>query len=129
MLIAIDNTLFVVLTGQEYPGLCKKQTVKWIALFYLLLNAFFSYIKIEGTIYIVRHGVGSEFYRTPVGIGDLVWGKVIDFFWMILNAFVPFIIAYVRMKNEPPLEFKIAAPTPTYVDNSPNNGETTPLTA
>ena len=62
------------------------------------------------------NGVGSKFYRTEIFGGKLLVGKLVDYFWMPLNAFIPLGIAWVRAINEDPLTITISIPTPIYVD-------------
>lgn len=118
VLVAVQNTVFVIMTGQKYPSVglkCEKQ-VALAAKIYLVLLFIASFFKIQGTIYIVMNGVGSKFYRTEIFGGKLLVGKLVDYFWMPLNAFIPLGIAWVRAINEDPLTITISIPTPIYVD-------------
>jgi hypothetical protein len=51
---------------------------------------------------------------TPAG-STMVIGKVIDFIWMIFNAFLPVVISFIRYKSEPALIFTIDLEKPKIV--------------
>jgi len=114
--IAIQNAAFVIMTGQTYPkiGLTNRKQVALAAKIYLILLFIASFLKIQGTIYIVKNGLGSKFYKTKVFGGKLLMGKLIDYFWMPLNALVPLGIAWARACHEDPLTIQISIPTPDY---------------
>eukprot|EP00536_Pseudo-nitzschia_multiseries_P005054 jgi/Psemu1/254143/estExt_Genewise1Plus.C_910044 len=116
VLIALQNVLYVIMTGQSYPnfGLGNEKSVAIFCYLYLAVLFVVSYYKIQGTIYIVKNGVGSPFYLEPSGVFGLLKGQVIDKIWMFVNALVPFVFAFVRAKSEDPLNFEITIPTPTY---------------
>jgi hypothetical protein len=136
ILVAVQNTMHVIILGESYPylNLSTVQTTR-LAKTYLVLNCLISSVKIWATTYIINHGVGPDLYKAQSGIGDLVWGRIIDIIWMIFNAILPFFISFVRMQDEAPIEFEISLPaTPTHNVNKLSSGEygkatreTTPL--
>ena len=126
--VAITNTLYVLQTGQSYPTIpiSKSQTAV-IASFYLILNLAISSVKIYATILIVLPGRGPDFYKHPTFIPGMVLGKLVDTLWMIMNAVIPFGIAYVRMLNEEPITIVFAQNTPIYEGAQAQATETTNL--
>mmetsp|Transcript_25074 Transcript_25074/g.69161 ORF Transcript_25074/g.69161 Transcript_25074/m.69161 type:complete len:355 (+) Transcript_25074:217-1281(+) len=123
VLVAIDNFMYVLLTNQTYPRsrLPLKTTtqVRACAATYLLCNLVVAGFKLYGTAYIVATGYGPPLYLREVreledGEGSLKMGKVIDTFWMLFNAVIPFLIATVRAQHEAPMNFEITTPPPIY---------------
>eukprot|EP00537_Pseudo-nitzschia_pungens_P012467 CAMPEP_0172382334 /NCGR_PEP_ID=MMETSP1061-20121228/296_1 /TAXON_ID=37318 /ORGANISM="Pseudo-nitzschia pungens, Strain cf. pungens" /LENGTH=278 /DNA_ID=CAMNT_0013110177 /DNA_START=387 /DNA_END=1223 /DNA_ORIENTATION=- len=115
VLIAVDNTIFVILTEQSYPKLYlpDRRKVAYTAYVYLALNLVASSFKIKGTWYIVMHGVGSPFYLTDGPFG-LKMGQVVDVVWMPLNAVIPLFIAWGRAICEKPIKIQFTSPPPNY---------------
>jgi len=132
ILVAFQNTFYVIMTGQSYPTLgMSKGGTKCFAWTYLIGLVAISAFKIWGTIYIVTEGTGSPLYKTPVDFwpGKL-WGQMIDYVWMLFNAIIPFFIALVRSRNETPLTFEVTCPKPNYEGGDSEGdsvGETTSL--
>jgi hypothetical protein len=48
---------------------------------------------------------------------EMAVGQVVDVVWMIFNALLPMIIAAVRARSEPPLEFTIDLCKPNFVES------------
>eukprot|EP00527_Entomoneis_sp_CCMP2396_P007723 CAMPEP_0198141592 /NCGR_PEP_ID=MMETSP1443-20131203/4578_1 /TAXON_ID=186043 /ORGANISM="Entomoneis sp., Strain CCMP2396" /LENGTH=221 /DNA_ID=CAMNT_0043804391 /DNA_START=88 /DNA_END=753 /DNA_ORIENTATION=- len=134
VLVAVQNTLYVVMTGHSYRFACfnldTARTAR-IAWTYLILNMCITSVKLYGTIFIVKHGYGPDLYKQPSFIPGKATGQIIDAVWMLFNAVIPLIIASVRMNNETPLEIEISLPTPIYVGESSSgkSGEAAPLTS
>jgi len=129
IIVAVSNSSQILLTGQSYPSCCLGvKATAIIAIVYLVLNLSISSVKVYATSYIVRHGVGPDFYKIPVGSG-IALGRIIDFIWMIMNAFLPAVIALVRFQNEDPFEVIIRVPIHIYryrdgiVDDGNNTGD------
>lgn len=110
LVVTIMNCAYVYLTGQDYPDYgISASTAATIALTYGVVDFFVTCVKIYGTAFIVT-GNGSPpayfFYDTPFG----TLGSVIDKFYMLTNAVLPPIIAYVRMTEEESIEIKVDGP-------------------
>mmetsp|Transcript_17013 Transcript_17013/g.39073 ORF Transcript_17013/g.39073 Transcript_17013/m.39073 type:complete len:355 (+) Transcript_17013:168-1232(+) len=123
VLVAIDNFLYVLLTKQTYPRsrlpLKTTKQVRACAAAYLLCNLVVAGFKLYGTAYIVATGNGPPLYLRELkeaeeGEESLRLGKVIDTFWMLFNAVIPFLIATVRAQHEAPMTFEITTPPPIY---------------
>lgn len=112
IVIALHNVLYVTLTKETYKFFGKilnadaATKLGWI---YLFLNLLICIPKVGGGIYIVTHGVGPPFYLRK-GIFRTNLGQDVDFVWMLFNAVLPAVIAYVRMINEEPITFDISLP-------------------
>ena len=109
VLVAIQNTLYIILTKQSY--LCFGRPV-WsphiIGIIYLVCNLLISGLKIGAVIFFVANERSPQLYTRPSGIGDLLAGQIIDYFWMLFNAIIPMIIAVVRFRNEDKISFVIS---------------------
>ena len=44
----------------------------------------------------------------PSGIGGMAIGQVLDYLWMLFNAIIPAIMAFVRFLNEDRISFVIS---------------------
>ena len=118
ILVAIQNTMYIIMIGQSYPtlGLSASSTAL-LAKIYLFLLSCISAVKVAATVYIVMYAIGPDFYRWESPIPDMVVGQIVDTIWMLFNAVLPMFIAVVRMNNEDPLTIEISMPTPTYDDH------------
>ena len=109
VLVAFQNTFFVIFTKQSY--LCFGRPV-WsphiLGIIYLVCNLIVSGFKIGATIFIIANGHGPQMYMRPSGIGDLAAGQIIDYLWMLFNAIIPSFIALVRFHNEDKISFVIS---------------------
>ena len=124
ILVATQNTLYIICSGQGYDFLGGTKNTARVAMTYLVLLLIISSFKITATIYVVGHAVGAPWTLKASGIGDLVVGRVVDLIWMVFNAGIPLLVAYIRSKNEAPLEIVITCPNwDDYVDSD----ETAPL--
>jgi len=125
--VVIMNSLFIILSGQSYPsiGLTKGTTTK-LAYAYLICNICVSSIKIGATAFIVQNTVAPNWYKIPSFIPGYCMGMVLDRVWMLFNAVLPIVIAYVRMSNEKPMTITFSVPIPTY-DGDHKSSETTGL--
>jgi len=130
ILVAIQNTLYVIMTGQSYPTVgLSSSTTAVLAKIYLFLLSCISAVKVAATVYIVLNGVGPAFYKKDSPIPGQCVGQIVDKIWMIFNAVLPMCIAFIRMKNEDPLTIEISMPTPTYEGaTAAGKGENAPLT-
>jgi hypothetical protein len=126
LLVAVMNVSYIILTKQDCPSFSiSYQQFSKIALVYLVINGFISAIKIYGTAF-VAFGDGSPpaYFHTLIFTG---WplGKIIDKFWMIMNAILPPIIAYVRSVDEE--EVIVTVSQPKHVYRSETTGEAAQL--
>lgn len=126
VLIAATNTMYVIMSGQTYPtiGLHNPRKIALVAKIYLGLLLFVSYLKIEGSIYIVLYGVSSPFYLRESGIDGLLMGQLIDKGWMLLNAAIPMFIAWVRAHDETPLKIQFSSTVDSESDYTSDPAET-----
>lgn len=126
--VAITNTWYILLTGQSYPTLkLSKSQTAMIARIYLIFNLAISSVKIYATLHTVLSGIGPDFYKYPTFIPGMILGKLVDLIWMIMNAVIPLLIAYVRMSNEEPITIVLTGNTPIYEGARPQATETTKL--
>lgn len=132
MIIAIQNTITVINSRQYYPPIKLLDTpekVSRLAKWYLFPNLIISAVKIYATFYIVaglnpdHPGYGPAFYRRPMF--GMVFGQIIDFIWMVFNAGLPAVIAYIRGKYEDPIV--ITFTPPKCETNACTTSESTPL--
>jgi hypothetical protein len=124
VIIAIMNTMYIVLTGMSYPDICLNRTLtSIIAKIYLVCNLIISTVKIYATAYAVATGTVPDLLKTDVKPG-LKWSKLIDNIWMLFNVLLPLAIACVRMRFEEPLIVEITMPKHGYEGPA---GETTSL--
>lgn len=127
LVITVMNVWYVYLTGQDYLeyGISAK-TAGQIALVYGVVDVFVTLVKIYGTVYIVL-GDGSPpdyfFYPTPVG---MTLGRVIDLFYMLTNAVLPPIIAYIRNVGEEAIKITVDGPAHSHRESDVTS-ETTGL--
>lgn len=125
ILVALQNTMYVLMTGQSYPTInLSAEKTKMVGITYLVLLLGISSIKVWASCYIVANGVGPDFYKKESFIPGLVTGKLVDYVWMLFNAIIPFVIALVRSKNEDSLHLEVTCPKPAYRDAS---GEVDPI--
>ena len=133
LLVAIMNTTQIIYTGQSYPTWNLSETrTKRLAKVYLVVNYIISAIKLSATVNIVATGSAPSYYKQHLfgndgddgddGDDGYVVGQLVDHAWMFMNAILPLIIAWVRMKNEDPLTIKITMPQLDYAE--PNSDET-----
>lgn len=109
LLVAVMNVLYVALNPTlDYSayGISNK-TLAIIAYVYLLLDGFITLVKIYGTVIIVFFGTTPDYFFYEVGSTTL--GRVIDLGYMLFNAFIPLVIAYVRSATEEGLTVKVTA--------------------
>jgi len=125
ILVALQNTMYVLMTGQSYPTInLSAEKTKMVGITYLVCLLAISSIKIWASCFIVANGVGPDFYKRDSFIPGLVNGKLVDYVWMTFNAIIPFVIALVRSKNEDPIHLEATSPKPEYRDTS---GEANPI--
>ena len=99
-----------------------------IARLYLIFNLSISSVKIYATMQMVLNRPrAQDFYKYPTFIPGMVLGKLVDLIWMIMNAVIPLLIAYVRMSNEEPITIVLTRNTPIYEVAKPQATETTNL--
>lgn len=127
LLVAVMNVCYIIVTKQEYPssfGISPQLATK-IAFVYLVINGLVSLVKIYGTVVIVfgKRTPHYFFWTTFLGL-DL--GQVIDLIWMLMNAILPLIIAYVRSVDEENVTVTVGAPHHIYY-RSETTGETAQL--
>ena len=116
VLIAIQNTLFIIDTNTVYHPFGLKQTQK-LAKIYLGTVFFMGFFKISATIYVVMNGVGAKWTLIPTPIPGFKVGRIVDVVWMLVNAILPLLIARFRASQEAQLLITIENEEPTYVDN------------
>ena len=126
ILVAVQNTLYVIMTGKSYINFSTASTTR-IAMTYLFLLLCISAVKVWATVYIVINGVGPDLYKEDSFIPGMVTGQVIDHIWMVFNALIPLFIAIVRMNKELPLEIEFSLPKPTPERSGSEEVETKPL--
>jgi len=131
ILVAVQNTLFVIMTEQSYniktlvlgiPISFSTATTAFLAKLYLGCLLVVSAFKISFTMYVVGNGVGAPVTLIFIDALGMPVGKLTDTVWMIFNAVLPLIIAIIRMSNEEPLEFDISI-----ADSKAGSGEGAPL--
>lgn len=126
LLVAVMNVCYIIVTKQGYPSFgISPQLATKIAFVYLVINGLVSLVKIYGTVVIVfgKRTPRYFFWKTFLGL-DL--GQVIDLIWMLMNAILPLIIAYVRSVDEENVTVTVSAPHHIYY-RSETTGETAQL--
>lgn len=124
VIIAIMNTMYILLTGMSYPDICLNKTVTGIiAKTYLVCNLLISAVKIYATAYAVATGTVPDWLKLFAKPG-LRYAKLIDNIWLLFNVLFPLVIACVRMRIEEPLIVEITMPKTGYEGPS---SETTSL--
>jgi len=125
VMIALQNFLYIVLTGQSYPSInLSAEKAALIGKTYIVLLLLISSVKIWASAYIVMHGVGPAFYLRTDFILDKVNGWWVDKVWMLLNAVIPFFIALFRSRDETPVQIELTCLKPLYRSEG---GETAPI--
>ena len=125
ILVAIQNTIYVVDTQVAYQFLGGLQNTRIVFVIYLISVLTISTAKITSTICVVLYGTTMPFTLNETAISGWVAGRLIDLIWMILNAIIPLFLAFIRAKSEPPLEIDFGMKNPRFVID----GEVTPRTA
>lgn len=121
ILVAFQNTFFILMTGRRgYLG-WSKGGVRCFAWSYMIPLVAISSLKVYGTIYIVQNGVGSPLYTNEDLIEGVKTGKIIDWIWMFYNAVLPLFIAIARASYEDPITFEITLPKPVYEGSDGEN--------
>ena len=127
VLVAIQNTIFILDTNIVYEPLGGIKQTRWAAGMYLFCVLFISSIKITATIYVVRFGVGAPWTLTPSPIEGFVIGRMVDIVWMFFNAILPLFIAWFRSTQDEYLKIEITSEEPSYIESGTE--ETTSLHA
>jgi len=110
VIIAIMNTMYIVLTGMSYPEICfSKRVTGIVARVYLGCNLLISAVKIYATAYAVATGTVPAWLKLFAKPG-LRYAKLIDNIWLLFNVVFPLIIACIRMRFEEPLVVEITMP-------------------
>ena len=116
ILVAVQNTLYVIMTGQDYhvkslvlgiPINLSAATTAKVAKTYLFLLSIIGAVKVSATIYVVGHGYGAPITMQDSPVAGMKVGQLVDSIWMVFNAVLPLIIAFVRMGNEEPLKIEV----------------------
>jgi len=114
VIIAIMNTLYVLLSGQSYPSIKMNQAVTAIVVkIYIVCNMAVSAVKLYATAYAVATGTVPALLLTDV-VPGLAYSKLIDNFWLLFNVLLPLIISFIRMRNEEPLVIEVSMPKHSY---------------
>mmetsp|Transcript_23302 Transcript_23302/g.51854 ORF Transcript_23302/g.51854 Transcript_23302/m.51854 type:complete len:283 (-) Transcript_23302:1352-2200(-) len=113
LLIAFQNAFYVVITGQSYPPYLTAKRTQMVGQAYLAGLTAVGVVKVAGTVHIVTHGVGPDWYKIEF-LHGMVFGKCVDIVWMVFNAVIPFFIAAVRAAHEQPLKIEISCSNPEY---------------
>lgn len=77
------------------------------AIAYIIGTLGISSFKISATIFVVMNGQGAPWTLEPSILPGNCVGQLVDKIWMIFNAVIPLVIAYVRCKADYPLEITI----------------------
>ena len=88
-----------------------------IAGVYIIGNLIISSFKIALSIHVVVKGDASPLTFKKTALPGWVAGRVIDVIWMLFNAVIPFVVAFVRARSEPPLTFEIGMKNPKFIDD------------
>jgi len=115
VLVAIQNTLFVLFTKQGYDVVGGVKNTQIAAKVYLTLLLIVSSMKVSATIYIVMHGKGAPWTLVPSFYKGEPVGWLVDKVWMLFNAVIPLLIAWVRSKNEGTIHITITEDEPKYM--------------
>jgi len=115
VLVAIQNTLYVIDSNVSYDFLGGMTNTRLVAIAYLLGIFAIGSVKVSATIFVVQNGRGAPWTLEPAPIGDQVVGQLVDKVWMVFNAVLPLIISFVRSQNEYPLNISVTSEEPNYV--------------
>ena len=126
--VTIQNTTYVLETKVAYQRLGGLQGTRLAIHIYLVCNVIISTIKLYLTSYVVL-GLGLTSDKEEDGVhyghtyppwalhkvtSNMVVGEVVDIIWMFFNAFLPFVISFVRSRFEPGLVFTIDLQRPKF---------------
>lgn len=115
VLVAIQNTLFIIDSNIVYPSLGGIKKTRMAAITYLCCVLFIGFFKIRATIYVVQNAKGADWTLKDSPIPNWKVGQLVDRIWMIINAIMPLGISYYRSKNEAAIKFTITSEEPSYV--------------
>jgi hypothetical protein len=111
LIVAILNTAYIIETKSSHSFLGGLQGTRITAFTCLTGNLIVSSIKACFSAFVVFGLGGDNIYPQwalqKVAGSEKGIGQVVDVVWMIFNALLPMIIAAVRARSEPPLEFTI----------------------
>lgn len=109
ILVALENVLFINLTGVEYPFLGKRGTriASWL---YFVVTAPLTLFK----IYVAFTALIGEKIDHFMTIGHAV-----DLAWMVLIAFMPIIFAQLGRKTEAHLKITVERDSIAWKDKGP----------
>lgn len=117
ILIAFHNAGFVWDSNIAYKFLGGPENglrnTRIVIVVYLIGQVTISIAKVYTAIYIVAYGRVAAWTLQPVG--PVVSGQVVDWIWMLFNAIIPLIIAFIRSRNEAPLVISVSQKT-IYLD-------------
>jgi len=109
ILVALENVLFINLTGVEYPfvGLQGTRILSWL---YFAVVAPLTVFKIY-VAYTALIGHKIDHF--------MVVGRVVDFLWMILVAFMPILFSQVGRKTESHVKITFERDSIAWKDKGP----------
>jgi len=113
MMVACLNVFYISETKIQYTLLGGRAGTLWAAYIYLFFALGSSVIKFYLDAHVVLGFSYPSWGLVKVGGGSMVVGQVVDMIWMLFNAVLPLIIAYVR-SSEQPLEITIDLQAPSY---------------
>lgn len=116
MMLACLNVWYIVESNIEYRFLGGRGGTRWCAGVYLVLDLCVSALKFGSDLMVVAGYNYPSWGLTPVFGTTMVVGQVLDMVWMLFNALLPMIIAYVRSQSEPALEISIDMANPSQVE-------------
>jgi len=114
ILLTIKNSLYILATQVSYNFIGGLRNTRIMAITYLISNLAISFAKVTATVHVVTYGEGASWTLRPVG--SVVAGQVVDWIWMIFNAFLPLIISFLRARSEYALDVSIDMKEQNYLE-------------
>jgi len=118
IMVTIQNCLYVLDSQVAYKFVGGLKNTRIITVVYLICTLIISSIKVSLTIYIVSYGTGNEWQKRPIGSSSMVAGQLVDYMWMLLNALIPLVIAFLRAKSEYALKITVDMKPQKYFDDN-----------
>ena len=103
ILIATENTLYVIDADISYAFLGGMKRTRQVAITYLVLLLIASSVKVSATTFFIVNGYGTAWSRRETAINGVVFGQIVDWVWMLFNAVLPLGISIIRERNEDPI--------------------------
>lgn len=110
VIVAVSNSIYVIETKMGYRLLGGVKGTKITVYVYLIGNLIIGAITIYVSGCVVVLGAYPEWAKVASGVPGLTVGRILDLIWMVFNALLPVVIAFVRSKSEKPLHITLDLP-------------------